>query len=197
MERSTLTLLPSTNGPFVRIGRHADVDVYHGTLHPAVEVAAVGDVAATVDEAHAALMDNVDPRVIATIAESWVSGAAPPTTLLPDGLVVPVANDREFALYARWTTGSPVGFAFEIVDNRGAITRTRNWVDRISGSWGFDPIDDGRATRVIYHARIELAKPLARWTVRNGALRDLPTLIEQLRSLVTPRPRHASVANSR
>jgi hypothetical protein len=121
----------------------------------------------------------------------------PPTTVLRDGLVLPIANAREFSLFARWTTGSRAGLSFKIADNRGANTRARNWVDRITGSWTFDPIDDGRATRAIYQVQIAFASPLMRWTIRSGALQDLPTVIEHVRSLVTPRPTRASAVNSR
>jgi hypothetical protein len=75
--------------------------------------------------------------------------------------------------------------------------RGRNWVDQISGSWGFDRVQGGRATRAIYHVRIELASPLARFTVTSGALRDLPLVIRQLRSLVRPEAAHGSVATRR
>jgi hypothetical protein len=90
-----------------------------------------------------------------------------------------------------------VGLAFKILDDRGADTRGRNWVDQISGSWGFDRIHGGRGTRAIYHVRIELANPLARWTVTSGALRDLPLVIEQLRSLVHVESAHATLATRR
>jgi hypothetical protein len=186
MESSVPLSLRALNesGPFTLIGRRAEVDVFHREWGTSVELAAVGDIAASREEVQAALLSQADPRIIATIAESWIAGVPPDATVRRDGLVVPIANDRDFTLSARWTNGRADGLSFEIVDDRGANTRSRNWVDRIVGSWGFDPIGDGRATRAIYHAQIVFASPLARWTIRNGAVNDLPTLIEQLRSVV-------------
>jgi hypothetical protein len=176
--------LSDESRPFTLIGRRSNVDVFLREGSPSVELAAVGDILATPEHAHAVLLSHVDPRVIATMAESWISGVAPDATVLRDGLVLPIANDRDFSLSAHWTAASPVGLSFEIADDRGAQTRARNWVDQINGSWGFDPIDEGAATRAIYHVQIVFASPVARWTLRNGALTDLPTLVEQLRSLV-------------
>jgi hypothetical protein len=39
-------------------------------------------------------------------------------------------------------------------------------------------------TRAIYHARIEFVSEVPRWSIRTGALQDLPMLVEHLRSLV-------------
>jgi len=186
---------PRKKGPFTLIGRRADVEVYHGELGRHIELAAAGELYVSVEEAHAALVLHVDHRVIATMAESWIAGVAPATILMPDGLLMPAANTRDFSLSQ--TTGGSVGLAFKILDDRGADTRGRNWVDQISGSWGFDRVHGGRAARAIYHVRIELASPLARWIVTSGALRDLPLIIEQLRALARPHQTHAAPATRR
>jgi hypothetical protein len=176
-------------GAFTLLGRRANVDVYRRDYTPVVELAAVGDIAADRDAVHAALLAHTDARIVATMAESWITGQAPATTTLRGGSVLPIANQHDFTLNARWTMDSPVGLSFEIIDDRGAKTRTRNWVDRIVGSWGFDPLDDGRATRAIYHVQLGFARPLAGWSIHTGALADLPTLFEHLRLLVGARGR--------
>jgi hypothetical protein len=191
MSRSAArSLLPDLrqNGTFTLLGRRDGVEVYRRDYVPVVELAAVGDIRADRDAVQRALLAHTDPRIMATMAESWIKGDPPPTTTLRGGLALPIANQRDFILSARWTVDSPVGLSFEISDDRGANTRARNWVDRITGSWGFDPLDDGRATRAIYHVQIGFARPLARWTVDTGALADLPTLIEHLRLLAGARP---------
>jgi hypothetical protein len=190
MSNSAALLLPPPlreSGAFTLLGRRAGVDVYRRDYTPAVELAAVGDIAADRDAVHAALLAHTDARIMATMAEAWIKGERPATTTLRGGLVLPIANQRDFTLGARWTVDSPVGLSFEVNDDRGANTRARNWVDRITGSWGFDALDDGRATRAIYHVQIGFASPLARWSIHTGALADLPTLIEHLRLLVGAR----------
>jgi hypothetical protein len=169
---STLPLRSAEPGGFTLIGRHADVDVYHGEIGRAVELAAVGTIDGKPEDVLGALLSQTDPRTIAIIAERWLGT---------------MAQGGDFALSVRWTIQGAVGMRFGITDNRGAVTRARNWVDQIVGSWGLEPLGDGETSRAIYHARIELASPPPRWTVRSGALAELPAMIEQVRSIIRSR----------
>jgi len=169
---SVLALLSDEQGGFTRIGRQADVDVYHGEIGRAVELAAVGNIDGKPEDALSALLSQTDPRRIATIAERWLGT---------------MARDGDFALSVRWTIQGAIGMRFGITDNRGAVTRARNWVDQIVGSWGFEPLGDGGTSRAIYHARIEFASPPPRWTIHSGALAELPVMIEEVRSIIRSR----------
>jgi hypothetical protein len=162
----------SDGGGFTLIGRRAGVDVYHGELGRAVELAAVATIDGKPEDVLGALLSQTDPRRIAIIAEQWLGT---------------IASDGDFALSVRWTIRGAIGMRFGITDNRGAITRARNWVDQIVGSWGLEPLGDGATSRAIYHARIELASPPPRWTIRSGALAALPAMIEDVRSIIRSR----------
>jgi hypothetical protein len=170
--------------PFALIGRRSGVYVFQRAYVPTVELAAVGEIDAGPAEVHDALLMRVDPRIIAHIAERWIGSKH-------------IANDRDFSFSARWTTGVTPGLKFHIVDNRGTDTRARNWVNQVIGSWKLEPVDDGRFTRASYQVRIEFASEVARWTIRTGALQDLPSVIEQLRSLVTHDQLPAAATNTR
>jgi hypothetical protein len=120
---------------------------------------------------------------MASLAEGWAAGVCPPM-------------DR-FTLRARWSTGESYGVHFKLVDDRGAITRPKNWVAAVEGSWGFEGIDNGLWTCAIYQVRIEYANAVATSTIRLNALDDLPTLFQTLRALVGDRrPARRAAANS-
>jgi hypothetical protein len=170
--------------PLALIGSRSGVYVFQRAYVPTVELAAVGAIDASPAEVHDALLMHVDPRIIAHIAERWIGAKH-------------IANDRDFSFTARWTIGATPELRFHIVDNRGTDTRARNWVNQIIGSWKLEPIDDGRSTRANYQVRIEFASEVARWTIRTGAMQDLPSVIEQLRSLVSRDHAPIAAANSR
>jgi hypothetical protein len=169
---SALPLVADASAGFTLIGRQAGVDVYHGEMGRAVELAAVGIIDGRPEDVLGALLSHTDPRTIATAAERWLG-----TT----------ARDGDFALSVRWTIEGAVGMRFGITDNRGAVTRARNWVDQIVGSWGLEPLGDGASSRAIYHARVEFASAPPRWTIHRGALAELPAIIHAVRSIITSR----------
>ena len=157
-------------GSYTLIGRVDEVDVLHrGGLRTA-ELSAVGEIAAPATIVHERLLAYTDPRVIASYAEGWVAGICPPMS--------------DFKLRARWTSSGMSCLSFRALDDRGLTTRRQNWVVEASGSWTFAPIEDALWTRAIYRVRIELAGFASRWTVRNGARNDVPTLFQILRALV-------------
>ncbi|MFH0351439.1 MAG: hypothetical protein ACHBMF_05850 [Chromatiales bacterium] len=108
--------------------------------------------------------------------------------VLDDGFEVPLPNTADFSLRAHWSAEGIVRVGFRIVDMRGSITRTRNWVTEINGSWRRESIEGGAATRALLHAHIEVASHLPQWTTRSGAMRDIPTVFELLRALTRNLP---------
>jgi hypothetical protein len=155
-----------------RIGELDQVEVFQQRGTGPVLLSAVGEVEAPPVQVHNALLAQLDPRLIASLAEGWTSGVCP--------------DPQAFALRARWTIGRVVGLTFKLTDDRGAITRTGNWVIEASGSWLLEPIDHGLWTRAIYRVQIQYASVVPRFTVRTGALHDLPTLFRTLRDAVGP-----------
>ena len=183
---------------FVRIGARAGVEVFQREDSPSVELLAVGVIEARSSEVQDLLREQIDPRVLASIAESWSAGSAPLSTTLTEGLMLPNANDVDFSLGVRTSEEGPVRVSFQIADERGDITRVRNWVSAIRGAWKLEPVDEGEATRVYCHVQIDFASSLSRWVLRAGAVQDLPNLFECLRLLADQRrlgrPRRRAVS---
>ncbi len=172
---------------FPQVGHRDGVDIFHNDESESIELVAVGEIDAPPLDVHNRMLSFVDPRVIASIAESWCT--AVPLQRLE-------ANTADFSVRAHWNTEDIVRVGFHMVDMRGAITRTRNWVSEINGSWRLEPIEGGAATRALLHLTIEVASRLPQWTVRAGATRDLPALFELVRSLTRRAPTEINVAAS-
>jgi hypothetical protein len=164
------------------IGIFDDVEVFQRGDRRTVELSATGEIAGPPHIVQSTLLSHTNPRVMASLAEGWAAGVCP-------------AMDR-FALRARWSTGELPGVSFKIVDDRGAITRPTNWVTEVTGSWSFEPVEDGSWTHAIYHVRIDYANAVSPWAIQANALNDVPTLFQTLRALVGDRRSAQRIAAS-
>jgi hypothetical protein len=182
---------------FIRLGTRDGVQLFQREDTPAVELVAVGEIDALPAEVHRALLEYVDPRTLASLAESWSANGPPASTVLANGLLMPNANVVDFSLRTRSTDEGAVRVSFQVADERGDITRVRNWVVAMRGAWKLDSLDDREATRVFCHIQIDFANPLPQWTLRAGALQDLSNLFQCLRWFAESRRPHRTVAARR
>jgi hypothetical protein len=136
----------------------------------ALAVHMVGTVAAPPDLVHTIVVARLDPRLIASLAEGWVVGSRP--------------DWRLFSLIAGSSGDEAPGLRFRLVDDRGEMTRRRNWVAEVEGSWRFDPLADGAASRVTFQATIRYARSVSPWAIRAAASHDLAMLMQTLRDRV-------------
>lgn len=71
-----------------------------------------------------------------------------------------------------------------VAEQEITIKRVSGDLKDMQGTWRFEPIDDGRATRLHYDFRIVPSTLLPAGLVRSGLVRDTPKVLEAVRTEV-------------
>jgi hypothetical protein len=159
-------------------GGHDGVAVYVGGDRRVVELAAVGVVQAPPAEVLEALLAyDHHPRIASRLQESTILSAEDGELIVYQRLRLPIAHDRDYTLRVRFRRGPAASLQFRVAPAEGPPPRKH--VVRMAvleGRWDLQPIGDGRATRAIYHVRMDFGGALPKGMVRSGAARELPDL---------------------
>jgi hypothetical protein len=182
---------------YVPVGGHDGVSVYMRKDSGTIELAAVGELAATPAEVQAVLLSYEEhPRIIKALAESTVLARAPGALVVYQHLKLPVVSDRDYTLRVTWTPGVPSGTAFRVVGDEGPRPmKKRVRMTVLEGRWDLTAIADN-ATRAVYHVKIDFGGSVPRGMVRGGAAKDLPNVFIGYRRLLAERRAHAPITAS-
>ncbi|HZS35236.1 MAG TPA: SRPBCC family protein [Polyangia bacterium] len=168
---------------YVSIGGHSGVEVFQKKDSPGIELATVGEIAATPAEVQAVLLDYAHhPRYTPRLTESRVLEKRDGELYVYEHLKLPVINDRDYTLHVTWNPGEPRGIQFSVENSHGPKPRAGAVrMTTLIGRWDLEPIQGGKATRATYRVQIDFAGSVPRWMVRGGAAKELPGLYDGIR----------------
>jgi hypothetical protein len=184
---------------FTPIGGHDGVAVYLRKDASAIDLAAVGEFAAPPAAVQAALLDyGAATSVIKHLRESKIVARQPNTLYVYQHLKLPVISDRDYTLKVSFDASAARGFSFA-VDNAAGPPPRKGMVrlSMLEGRWELTPLDGGRATRAVYHVKLDFAGAVPRWMVRGGAARDIPDIYVAFRRAINQRISNNSISVSR
>ncbi len=170
---------------YVEATREAGVVVLRRADTSEIDLVAEGEIAAPPERIRALLLDyDAHSRFIRNLAESRVLSRGPADLVVYQRLALPVIADRDVTLHVLWSDeGKTLWMKYDTNVQGGPAPRPG--VVRVpveEGAWSLVPIDGGRATRVRFSLRLDLAGAVPRFIARSRAAAELPAMFESVRA---------------
>ncbi len=164
---------------FTLIDEEHGVKVYRREQRPGIELAGVGDLAASPERVQKVLIDYPNhPRWQKRLAENKILAAGQGFLDVYQRIAVPVIDDRDFTLHVTWgSEGEVLWMRFISAPDRGPpVVREAVRVTDHQGGWRLEPRDGGRATHAVYRFHMDLAGSVPSWLGKGRAAEDITHL---------------------
>lgn len=162
---------------FVLVAEDKGVKVYRREKRAGLEFAAEGTFAASPERVRRVLLDYGNhQRWQKQLRDSRVLARGDGFIDVYQRMGLPVIDDRDYTLHVTWgEEGSVLWTRFVTANDRGpapvsGVVRVVNH----EGGFRLEPIDGGKATRVVYRFYIDMAGSFPLWAARGQAASDIP-----------------------
>jgi hypothetical protein len=168
---------------FTLISDEHGVKVYRREKRPGIELAAVGDIAASPEQVRRVLIDYPShPRWQPRLAENRVLASGEGSLDVYQRLSLPVLDDRDFTLHVTWgSEGEVLWMRFASAPDRGppAVSGVVRVVDH-DGGWRLEPRASGQRTHAVYRFHLDLAGSFPSWMGKGRAADDVTHLFDNI-----------------